>query len=138
MDRKTPNYILVEETKMIELRIEAMRRVIKYEKGARNSDKKIVIECIKDLEKERKEGEESKWEATRRTLLKRIGMEKEELKKKREEGNQEIVKIILKKIWRKKKEERQKKINESRYNNMCKDIITEDLPKYLGEEEKKG
>lgn len=72
LDRRTPNYILVEETKMIELRLEAMRRVIKYEEKAKNSEKKIVIECIKDLEKERKEGEESKWEAARRTLLKRI------------------------------------------------------------------
>ncbi|KAL6419160.1 hypothetical protein ACFW04_014037 [Cataglyphis niger] len=87
--KRTPNYILVEETKMIEQRIETMRRVIKYEGKARNSDRKIIIECIKDSKKERKEGEESKWEATRRTLLKRIKMEKEELKK-REKGNQEI------------------------------------------------
>lgn len=58
-------------------------------------------------------------------------MEKEEIKRKREEGNQEIVKMILEKIWRKEKEERQKKINESKYNSMYKDIITENLPKYL-------
>ncbi|KAL6421364.1 hypothetical protein ACFW04_014701 [Cataglyphis niger] len=130
LDRRTPNYILVEETKMIELRIEAMRRVIKYEEKARNSNKKIVIKCIKDLKREKRKRREQ-MEATRRTLLKRIGMEKEELKKKREERNQEIVKIILEKIWRKEKKEGQNKINES-YNNMYKDIITEDLPKYRG------
>lgn len=35
------------------------------------------------------------------------------------------------------KEERQKKINKSRYNNIYKDIITEDLPKYLHEKKKR-
>ncbi|KMQ89056.1 hypothetical protein RF55_11349, partial [Lasius niger] len=53
------------------------------------------------------EGEESKWKAARRVLLKKIGIEKEEIKKKKEEGNEEIVKTVLEKIWVKEKEERQ-------------------------------
>lgn len=44
---------------MIELKLEAMRRSITYEKKARKSEKEIVVECIKDLEKERI-GKESK------------------------------------------------------------------------------
>ncbi|KMQ83635.1 coiled-coil domain-containing protein [Lasius niger] len=83
LDRRTPNYILVEETKMIELRLEVMRRAIKYEEKARKSEKKLVAECIKDLEKERREGKESKWEVAREVLLKRIGMEKEKIKKEK-------------------------------------------------------
>lgn len=97
--------------------------------------KKIIVECIKK-EKERTEGEESKWKAIRRVLLKKIGIEKEEIKKKKEEGNEEIVKTVLEKIWVKEKEERQKLIRESRYNSMYKDITTEELPKYLRRKKK--
>lgn len=39
LDRRTPNYILVEETKMIELRLEAIRRAIMYEERARKYEK---------------------------------------------------------------------------------------------------
>ncbi|XP_067211780.1 uncharacterized protein [Linepithema humile] len=60
LDRKTPNYILKEETKMRELRMEAMMRAIKYEETARKTEKKLVVECIKELERERRSREESK------------------------------------------------------------------------------
>lgn len=45
---------------MIEIRIEATRRAIIYEEKARNSGKKLVVECIKDLEKIRTKKEERK------------------------------------------------------------------------------
>ncbi|KAL6419350.1 hypothetical protein ACFW04_013929 [Cataglyphis niger] len=63
-------------------------KVIKYEEKERNSDKKIVIKCIKNFEKERKK--ENKWEATRTLLKKKNRNEKRRIKKKREERNQEI------------------------------------------------
>lgn len=60
LDRRTPNYILVEETKMRELRLEAMKRVIKYEEITRKTKRKIVMECIKELDTEGRESEENK------------------------------------------------------------------------------
>jgi len=60
LDRKTPNYILVEETKMIEIRMEALRRAINYEEKARKSEKKLVVECIKDLERKKTKEEEGR------------------------------------------------------------------------------
>ncbi|KMQ92546.1 hypothetical protein RF55_7448 [Lasius niger] len=60
LDRKTPNYILAEETKMRELRLEAMKRAIKYEETARKSRKKIVVECMKALDREERGSEENK------------------------------------------------------------------------------
>lgn len=80
LDRRTPNYILIEEIKMIEIRIEATRRAIIYEEKARNSGKKLVVECIKVRTKK----EEGKWEAARGDLLKRMGIDKEEIKCERE------------------------------------------------------
>lgn len=79
----TPNYILVEETKMKEIRTEAVKRAIKYEEKAWNSEKKIIVECIKDLNKKRAVGEESKREAARSSLLKGLGIEKENVRKER-------------------------------------------------------
>lgn len=131
LDWRTPTYILVEETKMIELRLQAMRRAITYEEKTRKSEKKLVVECIKNLEKERRIGEESKWEAARRILMEGIGMGKEKTNREIEEGNQEIIQTVLERIWRKEKEERQKKIGESRYNNRYREIIKENPPKYL-------
>lgn len=53
LDRVTLNYIVIEETKMKEIRTEVVKRAVKYKKKARKSEKRIVLECIKDLDKER-------------------------------------------------------------------------------------
>ncbi|KYN26815.1 hypothetical protein ALC57_03856 [Trachymyrmex cornetzi] len=45
--------ILAEETKIREIKTEAIRRAIKYKEKIRNTKKKLIQECIKDLEKER-------------------------------------------------------------------------------------
>lgn len=70
-----PNYIL-EEMKMKELRLEATKRTIKYEKTERRLEKKIVVECIKELERRRKRGEESRREKKRRKVMKKAGINK--------------------------------------------------------------
>jgi len=36
LDRRTPNYIIKEETKMKEIKIEAIRRAVKYEEETRS------------------------------------------------------------------------------------------------------
>lgn len=51
LDRETPNYILMEEMKTREIRIRAVRRAIRFEGKVRYSKKKIVRECIRELEK---------------------------------------------------------------------------------------
>jgi len=62
-------YILIEETKMKELRIQAIKRAITYEERAYVSKKRIVKECIKDVERERPKMEEGGWERRRREEL---------------------------------------------------------------------
>lgn len=68
LDKVTPNYILLEGTKMKELRREALRRAVRYEETAWNSNKKIVIECIKEIRREKRRSEENKWERGRREI----------------------------------------------------------------------
>jgi len=132
LDRRTPNYIIKEETKMKEIKIEAIRRAIKYEEETRQSEKKIVVECMKEMEREGRGGQTSKWERWRQEAFREAGISKEEMKEKRErEETKEIVKEIVEKIKKKEKEERRKKIEESKYNESYKNVITEELPEYL-------
>lgn len=69
LDMRTPNYILEEETKIKELRTETIKRAIKYKEKARQSEKKIMVECMREIQKRKKSEEESKWEKKRRRLL---------------------------------------------------------------------
>lgn len=122
MDRGTPNYTLLEETKMREIRMKAIRRAMRYEDKARNTSKKLVQECIKDLEKEKPEREEGKWENKRKELLEKAETSRELLRNARETEDQNVMENLVNEIERKEIEERQRKINESRYNNIYKDI----------------
>lgn len=45
---------MVEDAKMKELRIEAVKRAIKYEEVAWRSSKKLVIKCIEEIRKEKR------------------------------------------------------------------------------------
>jgi len=83
---------------MKKLRTETIKRAVKYEKKARQSEKKIIVECMKEIEKMRERGEESKWEKKRRRILEEVYIGKEELKKKREEGGTEILEKIMERI----------------------------------------
>jgi len=137
LDARTPNYILIEETKMKELRIQAIKRAITYEEKACLSRKRIVKECIKDVERDRPKMEEGGWERRRREELERAGISKAQMRNEREAGNVEMLQTFLERTERREKEERRQRVNESRYNNYYKRIITEGIPKYL-EGRKKG
>ncbi|XP_025995764.2 LOW QUALITY PROTEIN: stress response protein nst1-like [Solenopsis invicta] len=137
LDRRTSNYILLEETKMEEMRTQAIRRALRYEEKARQSKKKIVRECIRDLEKWRPNAEEGRWERKRREVLEKAGVNKEQLRREREAGNKDITENILKELKIKENRERRQKINKSKYNTNYKTIAPEEIPKYLERRMKK-
>jgi len=115
LDRRTPNYIVKEETKMKEIKIEAIRRAVKYEEEIRRLEKKIVVECMKEMEKEGRRGEVSKWEKRKQEVIQEAGICKAGMKEKRErEETKKIVKEIVEKIRKKDEKERRKRIEESR------------------------
>lgn len=47
---------------MEQLSREALTRAIKYEEKTRMTEKKIVIECMKEIDRRRTGNKESKWE----------------------------------------------------------------------------
>ncbi|XP_024873766.1 golgin subfamily A member 6-like protein 22, partial [Temnothorax curvispinosus] len=91
LSRRTPNYIISEEARIKEIKMRAIRRAVRYEKKARQSEKKIVQACIKDLEKSRLRKKESNWEKKRRELIERAGMEKEQQRREMEAEDREAV-----------------------------------------------
>lgn len=64
-------------------------------------------------------------------MLRGLGIEKEKVRKEIEEGTKELIETIAERSERKEKEERRKKIGETRYNGLYKEVITENLPEYL-------
>ncbi|XP_073968124.1 uncharacterized protein [Bombus fervidus] len=55
LDMTTPNYILIEECKLTEVKEKALRRATRYEGKAIESKKELVKECIKERERETEE-----------------------------------------------------------------------------------
>ena len=51
LDKVISTFILREETREEEIRTKAVRRTLNYEKRARSSDKKLVRECIREVER---------------------------------------------------------------------------------------
>ena len=134
------NYILREETKKEEIRIKALRRTIKFEEEGL-SKKKLIKECIRELEKERRHSTRNGGEEGRGTAKRKFGIEKGEMEKVRdlEEGKVEkIMARIREKIEETEKGERKRRLEDSKYNVEYKGIITQERPNYLKGRMNKG
>lgn len=86
---------------MNELKIEAVRRAMKYEeksKKIREEDSSRMHKKSGERKKERKRKQMGESKRERNELLRRIGMKKEEIKRKKEEGCQDIVQTVVSKI----------------------------------------
>lgn len=53
LDSNIPNYIVEEECKYERMRIKALRRALKFEEKIRDSDIKLVKECIREKDRDR-------------------------------------------------------------------------------------
>jgi len=60
LNRRTPNYILLKEMKMMKLRMQVIKRAIKYKEKTCEIKKEIVKKCIRDLERERSRKEKGR------------------------------------------------------------------------------
>lgn len=130
LDRETPGYIVLEETKRDKLRVEAGKRAIKYEENLRHRvECKILQECWR--EKMRDDGKGALKE--REQFYRRCGYVSSEIERMREDGRQMREEIVMR-DRDVQKQERRARINESRYNAAYNKIMTEELPLYLGRE----
>jgi len=77
----------MEETKSEELRVEALSRALKYEEKAKQSEKIIVKECLKEMDRRGTRVEQSRWEKKRREELGKMNVSEESRRKREKERN---------------------------------------------------
>lgn len=137
LERETPSCILLEENKIKEIRVKALEKAIKYEEMARKSKKRLVKDCIKEIDKIRGNRKQGKWEKKRKNMKETIGITREEEDNYRQKGVKEVVQRAVEKITKKERMERRKKIHKTKYNSYYKLIHTEQLlPEYLKDRKK--
>jgi hypothetical protein len=133
VDRETPGYIVMEETKMDGIRIEAGKRAIRFEERLiERGECRILQECLKEKRKEIGKGV---WKE-REAYFERNGYAGAEIERMRE-GGRAMTDELVQRDRDVQVQERRTRIRESRYNGKYEKIITEELPKYLGRESRK-
>ncbi|KAH0821305.1 hypothetical protein GEV33_001486 [Tenebrio molitor] len=133
VDRETPGYILMEETKRDGIRIEAGKRAIRFEERVlERGECRILQECLKEKRKEIGKGV---WKE-REAYFERNGYAGAEIERMRE-GGRAMTDELVQRDRDVQVQERRTRIRESRYNGKYEKIITEELPKYLGRESRK-
>ncbi|KAH0816561.1 hypothetical protein GEV33_006230 [Tenebrio molitor] len=133
VDRETPGYIVMEETKRDGIRIEAGKRAIRFEERLiERGEGRILQECLKEKRKEIGKGV---WKE-REAYFERNGYAGAEIERMRE-GGRAMTDELVQRDRDVQVQERRTRIRESRYNGKYEKIITEELPKYLGRESRK-
>ncbi|KAH0816691.1 hypothetical protein GEV33_006099 [Tenebrio molitor] len=128
VDRETPGYIVMEETKRDGIRIEAGKRAIRFEERLiERGECRILQECLKEKRKEIGKGV---WKE-REAYFERNGYAGAE------QGGRAMTDELVQRDRDVQVQERRTRIRESRYNGKYEKIITEELPKYLGRESRK-
>ena len=74
LDRNTPSYIVLEETKREWLRVESGKRAVKYEKHIRfDTENEILRETWKELVRREERNKETEYDKARRSYYERCG-----------------------------------------------------------------
>jgi len=135
LDSCTPDYILYKETDVEKISARAGYRAIAFEeKAVKGGEKKLVIECIKEKEKD---GIGSEVGIDKELFLRRNGYSSEGINDLRERD------VNIAAILRGKEKERlgqwmDGKIMATRYNTRYKMLTTFGIPRYLREKGTKG
>ena len=72
LDMTTPNYILIEECKIIKIKEKALKGAARYEEKALESKKELVRECINKKERSWRNGHEGKRARKRKKGLEEV------------------------------------------------------------------
>ena len=130
LDMTIPNYILIEECKLTEIKEKALKRAARYEGKTLESKKELVKECIKERERNWANGQEEKRARKRKKGLEEMRNGEIQIEAKEEQERMAADQIIEERRKR-EAEERGESIRESKYNIHYRKIAKEELPKYL-------
>jgi len=93
---------------------------------------------LKEMDRRIARGEQSRWEKKRGEELGKMKVSEESRRKRREEGEtMELIRLMIGDVKKREREERVRKIRESKYNDVYKEIRTEKIPGYLRGRRKK-
>lgn len=130
LQKTTADYLVLEETKQIPTSIKAIKRAVAYEEKAKLSNKNLIKECIREIEKDKQKEDVGEWEAYREDCWDKVNFNKEE--RDRIRGQEESVAVELYNRWIKRENEcRMIKLENSKSCSRYKDIRTENIPIYL-------
>lgn len=132
LDFNTPTYIVMEETKIDKVRVEARRRAVRYEERTRtNKINKIVQECWKEIDRNN-QSKRSKWENERKSYYEKKGIDIEEIGIRCTEGQlaESLAQMDREEQW----QEQYEKLIEGRYNRKYREIREETRADYLKRE----
>lgn len=137
LNRQTPSYIILEETKRNRLRIEASRRAMKYEeKIGKTVNKELLRECYRVMKRKETAGQEyNKWEEKRKKFYENQGYSTTEIDRIRN-MEESITSTITARSKDIEIQERRQKIEHSRYCPRYKYLITMGEAEYLEKENK--
>ena len=135
LDRTTPDYIVLEETKREKLRVKAGARALGYEERVEGAEGRCLVkECLR----ERKKGGCSTRNSRERTeYLNRNGFSQLGLELEKGEGK-DIMRILKERDRENQGQWQWNRIREARYNKLYKHIYRVNLPKYLEERGERG
>lgn len=135
LDSCTPDGIVYKETGTAKISSIAGCRAMNFEERAiREGERKIVIECIKEREKER---DKKVGYGDRELFLRQNGYSSEGIRLQRERGV-DVVAIVREREIERMGQWMDGKTENSRYNKRYKDILVAGIPKYLRERGAKG
>ena len=128
LERSTPEYIVLEETKREKLRIRAGKRAMKFEEGIKKAEgRKWVKECLKER---REIITRIRTAQERIDYLRRNGYSQEGLTLLEQEGR-EVYRILEIRDKEIQEQVQYNKIRESKYNRVYKHIRCIGIPEYL-------
>lgn len=100
-----------------------------YEEKAKLSNKNLIKECIREIEKDKQKEDAGEWEVSRIECWEKVNLNREERDKVKEQG---LIALELYDRWIKKEEEfRMTKVENSKSCSRYKYIRTENIPMYL-------
>ena len=130
LDRQTPNYIVLEETKRAHLKLKTGKRAVKYEKKIRFEGENIWLkEAWEGITRRKRRGQELPWDVDRRNFFERNGVGALYVEECYD------YKVLIEKIQEREidvqKQQQYNSILATRYNKAYKSSITLTTPQYL-------
>lgn len=135
LQRCTPDYIVLEETKRGKIKIRLGLRALNYEESIeKNEKKRILNECLGEKRQGRIRTESC---INREQYMRRTGINQEEINRLRQEGK-DVQRTVRAREWEAQRQWQYNRVQRTRFNSRYKHLWTAERPEYLTSSGRKG